>query len=387
MSTSLAPKILLLFGNTWPPAGVDDVLWYMGFSKNYSAPLTSPHTAALDGDSRSGGRAVLTQTDGQYSTSGGNLAIPAQSTPTWGDQGFIGQAANGDGFARAAGLAYVSKVNVSSGVTAWTGFGDASGLSYTDVADDYSLFYLAFGELDTFDSGGTALKIGSWSTATDYTFIVIARLNGGYFLLQNDRLVYVVAAGTAGTLYPVLSNQQIVATMPTAVLVKLSDSTQFATDYGSVTQRLAGARSAGDTYSHTADCLIETTITTLPSAGQIELEFRQDTANTDCWRVTVDSAGNLDLDELVSGTPTQRGTSAAAVANGNRLVIVADDDDINVYCDDVLEITYTSAANFKTAIAGELESEGTGGAVSDIVTWPFHVDAAFSQMITELAGA
>src|SRR5690606_5532771 len=84
------------------------------------------------------------------------------------------------------------------------------------------------------------------------------------------------------------------------------------TDYGIATQRLAGARSAGDTFTHEADCLLEFTVTTLPSADQIEMRFRaQDASNY--WQVTVDSSGNLDLDEVVGGVVTQRGTAAGVI--------------------------------------------------------------------------
>jgi hypothetical protein len=51
------------------------------------------------------------------------------------------------------------------------------------------------------------------------------------------------------------------------------------------------------------------------------------------------------------------------------MVVIADGTTIRVYANNVLKITYTSATNFQTATQGRVYL-GTGGAVSDIVTYP-----------------
>jgi hypothetical protein len=151
-------------------------------------------------------------------------------------------------------------------------------------------------------------------------------------------------------------------------------STPFDSDFGIATDHLSGARTAGDTFTHEADAWLQFVVQTLPSAGQIEVRFRvQDASNY--WQVTVDSAGDVDLDEVVAGAPTQRGTKAGTVANGHRVSVRMVDDQINVYSQNAgspgnADISYSSATNFKTETDGELETEGTGGAVTDIVTWP-----------------
>lgn len=147
----------------------------------------------------------------------------------------------------------------------------------------------------------------------------------------------------------------------------------FHEEFGLATHRLAGSRSPGDTFIHEADAFLEFTVATLPAAGQIELRFRiQDASNY--WQVTVDSAGNLDLDEVVAAVPTQRGTSAACIANGDFIIVRFVGSDIRVYEGanhaKVRRISYAFANNFQTQTGGELETEGTGGAVSDIVSWP-----------------
>ena len=95
----------------------------------------------------------------------------------------------------------------------------------------------------------------------------------------------------------------------------------------------------------------------------------------------------MSLDEIVGGSPTVRGSSAGVVANGGRIVIIADDTTIKIYTTvkkyeaNNLQITYTSATNFKTETDGELDNLGTGGAVSDLISWPRTLSGA---ALTEL---
>ena len=149
----------------------------------------------------------------------------------------------------------------------------------------------------------------------------------------------------------------------------------WANDYGVATQRLAGARSAGDTFVHEANCWLEFTVTTLPAAGQIEVRFRIQDA-TNYWQVTVDDAGTLDLDEVVAGVVTQRGTSAATITNGETVRVSAIGTTITVRDGYTSKIAYAAAVNFQTETDGELEAEGTGGAVSDIKLWPWIISGA-----------
>lgn len=158
------------------------------------------------------------------------------------------------------------------------------------------------------------------------------------------------------------------------------------TDYDIATERLAGARSAGDTFTHEADCTLEFEEETVPSGGQTEFAFReQDLSNY--WLVTIDSSGNIDLDEVVAGSPTQRGTSAGVIANSDRIVVICDDETIKIYEANNLRITYNGAVNFKTATAGRLLDEGTGGAVSDIISWPRTLSGAAKAALDAVANA
>jgi hypothetical protein len=140
--------------------------------------------------------------------------------------------------------------------------------------------------------------------------------------------------------------------------------------YGLATDVLPGPRAAADTFTHEADCVIIFDLPAIPSSGTLEFWFRSATVGTDGWRVTVDSSGDVDLDEVVSGTPTQRGTSAAAVSGGEHMYVICDDETIKVFADNSLLINYGSAATQKTQTAGEIEALGTGGRISNVVPFP-----------------
>lgn len=142
------------------------------------------------------------------------------------------------------------------------------------------------------------------------------------------------------------------------------------TDYGIATQRLAGARSPGDTFTHEADGLIEYIQTALCTTSTTKVRFRQQD-NSNHWLLSTYPSGTLYLGEKVDGVNTWRGNTGACVVNGSRVVLVLDDIVIKVFVDDVLKLTYSSASNFKTCTNGIVESLGGGpGQIDDLVTWP-----------------
>lgn len=158
----------------------------------------------------------------------------------------------------------------------------------------------------------------------------------------------------------------------------VSLSSPFNSANGLATQALTGARSQGDAFTHTADCFIEFTVSTLPSSGQHEIQFRKQDANN-YWQVTIDSTGALDLDEIVAGTPTQRGTAAGVIANGDIVLIRAVGTNIVVWegtNGQTSRITYASASNFATSTNGSLLTLGASGAISNIISWPRTITGA-----------
>jgi hypothetical protein len=168
----------------------------------------------------------------------------------------------------------------------------------------------------------------------------------------------------------------------TPVTVGQGNIAPFNTAYGFSTQRLAGNVASGATFTHTADALIGYTVTTLPSSGSINLSFRRANA-TNFWWEQFTQVGTINLFERVSGADTSRGAAASVVSNGHRGVVVLDDTSIQIYSNGISRITH-AGANFKTAVAGSITSLGTGGALSDLVSWPRLVTGAALEALNML---
>ena len=236
--------------------------------------------------------------------------------------------------------------------------------------------------------GGAFASVALWALNTEYKVATVWRASGMHYLIKGGafadwRLMLPAVGGSGLTPYPGISCVDGDGWNDNMSIQQLA--APWDTAYGIATQRLAGARSAGDTFTHEADCSIEFTVATLPTAGQVELFFRIQDA-TNYWQVTVDSTGALDLDEVVAGTPTERGTSAGAISAGERIVINAHSQTIDVFDPGARHIHYTTAANFLTETDGELNDEGTGGAVTDIVSWPYALSGAALAQLTRYAG-
>lgn len=163
----------------------------------------------------------------------------------------------------------------------------------------------------------------------------------------------------------------------------LSDNAQLNTLYGLANSRQSGTRTPGDTFTHDANGIIEFTVDTLPVGGQIEVSFRkQDSSNY--WQLTINGLGDLELDEVVAGSATQRFFDSALVANGSRVVCHFFGDDIHVSGNNF----YGSATNFQTGTSGEYITAGSGGVISNIVSWPTTLSsgAALTDLINAESG-
>lgn len=219
--------------------------------------------------------------------------------------------------------------------------------------------------------GTTIIDTVDISTATQ--FACIMRGTGGYLFFKNTSAVW-----TLLWVYDLENANQYAKVVFTAGAVNFTYdaariaqlATPFTTDFGYATDQDAGSVLAGATFTHEADFFLEFTVTTLPTANNIDCFFRvQDADNY--WIARVTSGGTLDLIEVVATAPTSRG-SGGTVTDGERIVITAVDETITGYADNSEAWSYGSAANFKTETAGELDSLGTGGAVDDLAAFPIY---------------
>jgi hypothetical protein len=220
------------------------------------------------------------------------------------------------------------------------------------------------------------ISTGSPVAANDIYMAVVQRGTGMFYLVKGGGLsvhsdwsvLWVRESGTDANLFPAMANNNKVTTLDYFKVAQLA--APWATDDGPATQVLAGARSAGDTFTHqgTGGCLIYFTVTTLPSAGNMELRFRiQDASNY--WQLLIDSSGNYTLNSVAAGVATARLGPTSGVTNGMRMGIRATPTQIYIH---------------KGAATGALHGTTTGGAVTRIEAWPFNLTGTALTQLTNL---
>lgn len=332
--------------------------------------LASPRTAEPGP-----GTLTITDTENKLSISGGELIFAGGlASPLFGNPGMR----TGDSFARATGRAMLVRWRAPSGTpVTQIGFDDN-----TSGAIASNMWGTASGQLSA-RMGGAVPGLENYTAGTYYQIATILRTTGALYLVKggvftNWTLFAVDNASAESPLYPTLGNYNSDQRFDTLRVLDLP--APFDTDYGLATQRLAGSVAAGTTFTHEANCVIEWTQTTKPSSGPSVVVFRRQDA-TNYWYVYVASDGSLGLYEGVAGVETQRAVNSAGVSNGHRIVIVADGTTIRGYSNNVLRWTYSSASNFATATDGVLSGLGTGGAVSDICSFPRTLTGAAAAIL------
>jgi hypothetical protein len=275
---------------------------------------------------------------------------------------------------RAAGLACVvtAKVDVIAGrcIIGWhTAAATDTGKHNLFAFSGASQTRRVSGVEDTKESLYPAL---TQSTYADYA--IILRATGALYAVQDDsvwRLMWVGNTDTTASLYAKaydVGTGAIDFSLSTFRVLPLP--APFNSDYGLATNRIAGAVSAGATFVHEANCIIEITATTLTTeGGHIPVALRiSDSQNY--WGVQATSAHGIQLLEIADGVLTVRGTVAGGTLEaGHRIVTIADGTTIRVYSNNVLRITYASATNSATATNGEIDSLATS-VYSDLIVWP-----------------
>lgn len=217
------------------------------------------------------------------------------------------------------------------------------------------------------DSSDSAILTGQDKLVAVYdgaSYLYFGRTIGIWKLLWVDRTGALLRGDALGT-YPVTKAS--------------GGPAPFNAPYGYATDRKAGSVSAGTNFTQTADCIFEFVATTKPSASVVQIKFREQDANN-CWIVAFDTAGNLALYEDVANTPTLRANAAGVLSNGHRVLITQDGSNFHGYSNGASRWAYTGS-NFATATAGQLFTLATGGAVSDLITWPLAVSANVANLL------
>ena len=164
------------------------------FKDAEAAPITSPYDADV-------GDLTFVQTDGTQAASAGKLAFAAQTTPSWGDQGFYG-----DAIARKAGQMMLVDVNIST----WEacGFGWHTAAAVVDPDSMEHAIQLSSTDGVLLNEDGNIICQGL-STGTDYKLAIVLRDVGAFYFLHDGTqwvLLWLTDTGSTATLYPTFSS-------------------------------------------------------------------------------------------------------------------------------------------------------------------------------------
>ena len=341
----------LLTASGWPKAS--DWLIRDEFTDTRAAGSVNG-TAATPGP----GIRVVTGTESKLSVGSGNISISPNSG--------IAVAIGYSPISYAAGLAFLVRQKIIA-ESVQVGWATSAGATESLL----SALQTTSTQWRVRSNDGDVSLLGAYTPGTYYNVAIVAIgsrmmwfvLDGEWkFLWVNSASFFTSAPNVANA-----ANASSNALIDYLRVIQLP--APFDTDAGLATDTHSGAVSAGTTFTHESDVWMEFIATTVPSGDSIDVQFRKaDSLNY--WICRINSSGDISLEEVVDGSETQRGLAAGVVSNGHRVVIIADDESIRVLSNNTSRISYGSAASAKTATAGEVDALGTGGAVSNVYTWP-----------------
>lgn len=351
-----------------------------------AAPLVSPRTCEP-------GPGILTIADSGNALGipvGGEI-VPVAATAGNNNPGIYHTA----GFSRSAGRAFKARVkNVSTfGVDANKTFSPVVG--WAETAGETNLaniegvsFWIVNTKFQVFDSIAAANATTLVDNAADtyYDVGVVLRGAGGAFHVVDNELIFVTRRSVDANVHPNIMSLGVSRnTYGVTYFAEGPLGGPWASDYGIATDRLAGARSVNDTFTHEGNCHIEFLITALPSAGNISISCRRQDANN-YVQILIGSTGNLAVNEVIAGTPNTRLSLASNLVN-DYIMLSLNGLRTSLYRDRSTGHTGPSAYNlmgFGSATSGKIDSLGTGGGISDLVTWPFQLSGSAKSRLASL---
>lgn len=362
---------------------VDEPLFEDNFTTTESADLTSPRSA------EDYGTWTITQADSGFDIVSEKLQIQHASNAAFTNNHLITQ----DTFTKQIGLALKQVVEwSSSSITVSIGFATDVDVTERVISAMYVNNVLGLSNSVTGATSTASLEFGTLSdvdTENQFVLVFLSSTLVGLFrrVSSSDwKLIGIYPVASAdSTLTGYIASREVAS--PETFLINQFTVDQltgnFAVENGIKTDELAGAITAGTTFTHEADFVTLATLTTRPSSGTLQIFFRIQDANN-YWRFLVNSSGATQLHEIVAGTPTLRDGQASGLTGGELLQYRFVDEDITVFADTALILNYASAANFKTETSGEVEQLGTGGVINDLITYPYTQTASNASQLENL---
>lgn len=348
------------------------------FTTSDAAPVNTPRTCEP-------GPGILnfTQTNAanQLSISNTNLVYPRNSTVG------NGGAVSSTSYARTPGLALAGSFiqDVGGGTVApavWKALANVNQGAGSGERWGYLLqtgaINCAFGVL-----GLTALH-PLWY-GVEYSLVSVLRTSGAYLFIKGGlyldwTLLFVSKVSSTSPVYGVIAAGNGAGSFRKQRTFRVSQlPAPFDSDTAFTADVHSGSISAGQQLTHPANFMYEFTLTTLPGAGVIAIEFRRVDANN-FWSIEITSAGAINIYTTVAGVKTLRTTSSGFVA-GNTIYLSA-----YHYFVRILQSTgaLVSSTDFYTAQNGQVQSLGTGGAISNLTVYSTETSSEESAILDAL---
>jgi lysophospholipase L1-like esterase len=325
------------------------------FTTDAAAPLATPRTC-----DPGPGTLTLVQNDGEFSTTGGKLALVAQATYTNGDQALFGSTT------RAAGRLFASRLNKNAlGGNAGFGFGSgAAGAGYDGWSCVSNLWkgypvdvtlFLALPLID-YDLGVLLMATGAY---------LVQRVGPG----ANDWVIHYIERldSTANISHRYVNN--FPGTLDNYVLCDVGGA--WGQTYGHATAYVA-TPATGQVIATESESHIELTWT--PAANEtLDVQFRR-TDDDNCWLLRCDqAAGTIKLFDKTGGVETEVDagkTQTWTVATAYRVYIRVWASTIATYVVNVPKHSYTAALARQTATGAKASGFATA---ADFVATPYRV--------------
>jgi len=126
---------------------------------------------------------------------------------------------------------------------------------------------------------------------------------------------------------------------------------------------------ASTAFTDTADNLMYFAVSALPTSGVSEYVAFRWGDDLNKYRITIDSAGTIKLEEVVGGVATPRGSAYTGVTATSSVNVICDGPSIKVQVGNVFRISY-SAAIYQTNGNSKIGSLANGAAISVLESYP-----------------
>lgn len=274
------------------------------FTTNASAPLTSPRICEPGQ-----GQLTITDTGNKLTIASGKLTENGSPGSSFTDPRIVSTSS----FARAIGRTFLINFNINGQfIIGWNSANNAAVATYDHACNILSTSIFAYSR-----SAGTQVQIGTLTSATDYTLAIVLDSTGAYIFIKGGTeyaswtLLFSFAVFTTTPLYMSMGYNGA-GTARLADYIRITDLPgAFSTNLGIATLNVA---SPSGQYTGTADAVIHLTETSPVALGvESGFKYRYTDANN-YWRVYFDATGQIKLDSVSAGTPTNRITVAGAIS-------------------------------------------------------------------------